>query len=124
MTGLGKLQDVSIIDIRRERLEDTLVKDLVLGLSPCAGKEKTLPTLLLYDEPGLKLFERITYLEEYYLTNAEIDVLNTHADEIAARIPAKSMLVELGSGYAPLPQPYRLPRLKWPRCPSTPLRSH
>ena len=50
-------------------------------------------------EPGLKLFEQITYLDEYYLTNAEIEVLETHADAIARRIPEGSRLVELGSGY-------------------------
>lgn len=47
---------------------------------------------------GLKIFEEITYLDEYYLTNAEIEVLKTYADEIAARIPKGSRLVELGSG--------------------------
>ena len=49
-------------------------------------------------EAGLKLFEGITYLEEYYPTNAEIEVLKAHADKIAERIPAGSQLLELGSG--------------------------
>ncbi|KAI5845360.1 hypothetical protein BZA05DRAFT_421439 [Tricharina praecox] len=38
------------------------------ALYGCRG-EQTLPTLLLYGAEGLKLFEGITYLEEYYLTN-------------------------------------------------------
>ena len=42
-------------------------------LNPGKGKERKMPTLLLYDEQGLKLFEDITYLDEYYLTNAEIE---------------------------------------------------
>jgi L-histidine Nalpha-methyltransferase / hercynylcysteine S-oxide synthase len=49
-------------------------------------------------EAGLKLFEDITYLDEYYLTNAEIEVLEKHARDIAERIPGGSRLVELGSG--------------------------
>lgn len=49
-------------------------------------------------EKGLKLFEDITYLDEYYLTNAEIDSLNKHADAIAEHIPAGARVVELGSG--------------------------
>jgi L-histidine Nalpha-methyltransferase / hercynylcysteine S-oxide synthase len=49
-------------------------------------------------EPGLKLFEEITYLDEYYLTNAEIEALERHATEIAKRLPEGSRLVELGSG--------------------------
>jgi uncharacterized SAM-dependent methyltransferase len=84
-------------------------------LKPEVGQKK-LPTLLLYDERGLQLFEevslkssgdlhnfqanrkQITYLEEYYLTNAEISVLQTSSDNIAKAIPSGSMVVELGSG--------------------------
>jgi uncharacterized SAM-dependent methyltransferase len=62
-----------------------------------------LPTLILYDEPGLKLFEKITYLEEYYLTDCEIAILKSKSDEIAKRMGLKdgSIVVELGSGYPP-----------------------
>lgn len=38
-------------------------------------------------------------MDEYYLTNAEIEALTRHANAIASRIPANSRLVELGSGY-------------------------
>ena len=62
-------------------------------------QEKKMPTMLLYDEAGLKLFEEITYLDEYYLTNAEIEVLHQYADQIAERVEAGSQLIELGSGY-------------------------
>ena len=57
-----------------------------------------MPTLLLYDEEGLQLFEEITYLDEYYLTNAEIETLNTHAEAIARLIKPGSQVIELGSG--------------------------
>jgi L-histidine Nalpha-methyltransferase / hercynylcysteine S-oxide synthase len=49
-------------------------------------------------EAGLKLFEDITYLDDYYVTNAEIEILERHAGDIAQRIPEGSRLVELGSG--------------------------
>lgn len=42
--------------------------------------------------------EQITYLEEYYLTNHEIDVLTASAKDMVSKIPAGSMIVELGSG--------------------------
>lgn len=38
-------------------------------------------------------------MEEYYLTNAEIDVLEKSAGEIATHIVSGSMIIELGSGY-------------------------
>lgn len=60
----------------------------------------TLPTLLLYDEKGLKLFEEITYTEEYYPTAAEIEVLQVYANDIVKAVEAEAFLVELGAGFA------------------------
>jgi len=54
----------------------------------------------LYDVQGLKLFERITYLKEYYLTGEEIKLLEEHAESIARHIADDTIIVELGSGYA------------------------
>jgi uncharacterized SAM-dependent methyltransferase len=93
-----KPEGSNIIDIRSETFEFSILEDIKNGLRPAEGGEKTLPTLLLYDAQGLKLFEKITYLDEYYLTNAEIDVLTNYADEIAKRIQPGGIVVELGSG--------------------------
>jgi L-histidine Nalpha-methyltransferase / hercynylcysteine S-oxide synthase len=87
-----------IVDIRSDTAGIELKHEIRKGLSNVG--EKTLPTLLLYDEQGLKLFERITYLEEYYLTNEEIGVLKEHAKSIAEWIPDGALVVELGSGCA------------------------
>ena len=95
--------DVSILDIRQDPSGLSILDDLHRQLRPVEGKEKRMPTMLLYDERGLKLFEQITYLDEYYPTNAELEVLEKYADNIAARIPVGSRVVELGSGYGFLP---------------------
>lgn len=95
-------RNVPILDIRRKELEFSIVDDIRRGLQKGKESSLTLPTLLLYDEAGLKLFEEITYLDQYYLTNAEIEVLTQHADKIAMKIQTGSLIVELGSGYAPL----------------------
>ena len=87
-----------IIDIRSDTASIALKQHILTGLNPEDGGEKTLPTLLLYDEPGLRLFENITYLDEYYLTGQEIQLLEQHADSIADRIPEGAKIVELGSG--------------------------
>jgi len=89
-----------IIDIRSDKAGIELKQEILAGLKCEKEPEKTLPTLLLYDDEGLKLFERITYLDEYYLTGEEISVLQKHADSIARCIPNGAMVVELGSGYA------------------------
>jgi uncharacterized SAM-dependent methyltransferase len=91
--------NVSILDIRREEIESSILSEMKDMLRSAAGKEKRMPTMLLYDEQGLKLFEEITYLDEYYLTNAEIEVLRHYAHHIAERIKEGSQIIELGSGY-------------------------
>jgi len=94
----GDQKSSNIIDIRADRAGLSLKNAIHDGLNPKNGGEKQLTTLLLYDEAGLKLFEEITYLEEYYPTNAEIEVLEKHAAQIAQCIAPNSILVELGSG--------------------------
>lgn len=60
--GRSSLPD--IIDIRSDRAGIELKQEILRGLHPADGEKKTLPTLLLYDERGLRLFEDITYLDE------------------------------------------------------------
>ncbi|KAL1969641.1 hypothetical protein VTN77DRAFT_8194 [Rasamsonia byssochlamydoides] len=86
---------VNIIDIRSNDLGVSSGNAIYDGLH---GKPRSLPTVLLYDTKGLRLFEEITYLDEYYLTNAEIEVLTAHARTIAERLPDNAQLIELGSG--------------------------
>jgi uncharacterized SAM-dependent methyltransferase len=90
-----------VTDIRRQKLDLSLEDEIVKGLTGSnQDGEKSMPTLLLYSAEGLKLFEEITYLEEYYPTNTEIAILEKHAEDMAARIKDGSIVVELGSGYA------------------------
>ncbi|KAI1807132.1 C-type lectin protein [Daldinia bambusicola] len=93
----GRRPNIDITDIRQASVEINLKEEIHKLLRPQEGPRK-LPTLLLYDEKGLQLFEEITYLEEYYLTNYEIQVLRRSAAAIARSIPSGSLLLELGSG--------------------------
>ncbi|MEU3344714.1 L-histidine N(alpha)-methyltransferase [Streptomyces sp. NPDC006700] len=68
--------------------------DVLNGLT---SDPKTLPPKWFYDAHGSELFERITELPEYYPTRAEREILAGRAAEIAAALPART-LVELGSG--------------------------
>ncbi|KAL2189443.1 hypothetical protein L209DRAFT_761860 [Thermothelomyces heterothallicus CBS 203.75] len=86
-----------IIDIRHAAVEINLKAEVLAQFHARDGPRK-LPTLLLYDENGLQLFEKITYLEEYYLTNDEIAVLKSYAADIVKYIPSGAMVIELGSG--------------------------
>lgn len=72
-------------------------RDVAAGLT---ASPKTLPCCYFYDQEGSALFEDICNLPEYYLTRAEAEILQGRADEIAAELPANTVLVELGSGNA------------------------
>lgn len=87
-----------VFDIRQSEIKSFILEEIQKQLHPAGGAEKQLPTLLLYDERGLKLFEDITYLEEYYLTSVELGLLDRFARRIAERIPSGVQLIELGSG--------------------------
>jgi L-histidine N-alpha-methyltransferase len=54
----------------------------------------------LYDDRGSELFEQITELPEYYLTDRERSIFRTHAAEIASACPEPTRLIELGAGSA------------------------
>jgi len=60
--------------------------------------QKAIPCQFLYDHRGMRYFEQICRLPEYYLTRTEIRILQSHAPEIAALIGADTVLYELGSG--------------------------
>jgi dimethylhistidine N-methyltransferase len=73
----------------------SLVADVLRGLK---GTPKRLSPVYFYDERGSQLFDDICELPEYYVTRTETQILATHAQEIAERIGANALLVELGSG--------------------------
>src|ERR687884_2015983 len=60
--------------------------------------QKELPCKLLYDQVGSDLFEQICGLDEYYPTRAEMRIMRTHAQEMAARLGPGCLLIEYGSG--------------------------
>jgi hypothetical protein len=50
---------IDIIDIRHDTVQLNLKEAILSSLRPQCGP-KTLPTLLLYNEQGLKIFEEVT----------------------------------------------------------------
>jgi L-histidine N-alpha-methyltransferase len=58
---------------------------------------KELPCKYFYDEAGSALFERITLLDEYYLTRTEVGIMRTHARAMAELLGRRCLLIEYGS---------------------------
>jgi L-histidine Nalpha-methyltransferase len=72
-----------------------MARDVLRGL---ATRPKHLPSRYLYDARGAGLFERICELDEYYLTSAELGILDAALPEIANAIGPRAMILEPGSG--------------------------
>lgn len=89
---------VRFVEVGRGRQPD-FATEVAEGLGRPAG-EKTLPYRFFYDARGSALFDRITELEEYYPTDAELSILKTHGEAIAASCGVDLPVVELGSGSA------------------------
>ena len=74
---------------------DRFYTDVVEGLS---RRPRTLPCKYFYDEIGSQLFDQICELDEYYLTRAELSIMQKYGTEMAHQIGGEVMLVEYGSG--------------------------
>ena len=81
---------IAAIDAERQFLDDVLA-----GLS---APQKFLSAKYFYDAVGSDLFEAITRQPEYYPTRTELGILDAQGAAIAATLPARANLVELGSG--------------------------
>ncbi len=76
--------------------EHNFSSDVLVGLS---RSPKELPSRYFYDEKGSRLFQKITELPEYYLTNCENEILNTQKNTISSLMQGQVFnLVELGAG--------------------------
>lgn len=80
---------------RRADAAALVAEEVLAGLR---GSPKTLPPKFFYDEVGARLFEEICEQPEYYLTRAELSILQRHAGDIAELIGPNAALVEYGSG--------------------------
>lgn len=73
----------------------TFYDDVRNGLSQ---PQKKIPAKYFYDEKGSEIFEKITKLEEYYPTEAELTILEENKEEITNLVGPGAVLIEYGSG--------------------------
>lgn len=71
------------------------LEEIVDGLS---ADQKQISPKYFYDERGSKLFDDITRLPEYYLTNTELGIMRDNIDEIVELVGKQASLIEFGSG--------------------------
>ncbi|MEL4307919.1 L-histidine N(alpha)-methyltransferase [Joostella sp. CR20] len=72
-------------------------EDVYRGLT---SQPKKLPSKYFYDKKGDKIFQQIMSMPEYYLTNAELEIIQQNTQEIAKLFNSENGfdLIELGAG--------------------------
>lgn len=81
---------------QQNQVQTQFAQDVLAGLS---RTPKKLSSKYFYDEIGDKLFQDIMNMPEYYLTDAEYEIFETHKHKILQFIGDKPFdLIELGAG--------------------------
>ncbi len=82
--------------------KDVFRKEVLTGLSQT---NKAIPSKFFYNDKGSYLFDQISRHPDYYLTNCEIEILNSYKNTIASFFNSRSFnLIELGPGEGTKPQ--------------------
>lgn len=74
---------------------DVFLADVLAGLR---ARPRRLPSKYFYDARGSALFETICALPEYYLTRAELELMQRWVPDIALSIGPGACVIEYGSG--------------------------
>jgi L-histidine N-alpha-methyltransferase len=106
LSGLAGLNGSPFVSGAEERIrflikssEDPLARDGPNVIANLTKRPKRISPVYVYDQKGTRLFERQCSTPEYYLRRCEVQLLNVHAQEIAA-VCNYPDIVELGSGTA------------------------
>ena len=71
------------------------ILEIVEGLS---AEQKQISPKYFYDERGSQLFDQITQLPEYYLTNTELRIMRDNIEDMVMMVGKQASLIEFGSG--------------------------
>lgn len=109
-----------IVQLPRTEAATPLCDEIIKGLQNPRG-QRILPTILLYDEQGLRLYDEITTkAPEYYLFLCEEEILREHGSEIvhlmhgSEPIQDGEVVLELGAGCGPQYIPSICPDIRDP----------
>ena len=78
-------------------MNNTFAQDVLTGLS---AEPKYLSSKYFYDDNGSRIFQEIMTMPEYYLTNAEYEILSLQSQQIIDALKFKEPfnIIELGAG--------------------------
>ena len=87
------MREVPLLDHQPPPADDR--SEIIAGLS---ARQKSLSPRFFYDEKGSQLFDDICEQPEYYVKRAELEIMETHAADMAAQVGPRAMVIEPGAG--------------------------
>ena len=94
-TGVRNVEKIQLHDIRRQATAQSLVPSILSGLK---AEDRESPSLLLWNDRGLSLFDAVLESPDYYLATREWSLLRETVDKIVSSISSGDRLIELGAG--------------------------
>jgi hypothetical protein len=90
----------TVIDIGGSRVPIFLKNMLDEKFLMNAGRNQCLlPSAMLHDDTGLRIWRKLNRLPDYYQTRDEIDLLKRNGGDLARFLAETRTLVDLGCGY-------------------------
>ena len=90
---------LKVFDIRHQGDDTSNLRDELVATLTRPVSFKTVPSILLWDDRGQRLFEDILSCPQYYPFRAELALLNKYSEEMAAAVGQTRLVIELGAGY-------------------------
>lgn len=84
-----------IIDVGHPNGSFDMKLDILKGL---CNKPREFPSVLIWDDRGSELYEKLCEEPAYYPRSCEIDILQKHCSNIVGTFSDFSILIELGCG--------------------------
>ena len=78
-----------------DETDEQMAMDILHGLN---AHPKYISSKYFYDSRGSEIFADIMNLDEYYLTDCEFEILNSHSDALADLMPDSLSVIEFGAG--------------------------
>lgn len=98
-TSLDLEDNAEVFSVRASAKPETSPDDFETAvLTGFERRPRSIPCRFFYDALGSELFEKITYLDEYYPTRTETALLENYGAEIAQSVGPGRVLIEFGSG--------------------------
>lgn len=90
---------IEVRDIRLQGEDSTDLREELVASLTRPSSFRSIPSILLWDDRGQELFEKIMDCPQYYPFRAELALLSGYSDQMVIATGQSRLIIELGAGY-------------------------